>query len=319
MKIRIVVLTTLIGSLLLASCGPNRPASDMDTESGPKVWFDAPLPNSVFFPPNPISVVMHASDVQGVTIFEFSVDGKVMAEIPSPNTSDSLVTLTYEWHPPDPGKYLMTVRAKNNTGTWSPYAETVVIISSSEIPKAVLPPTPTETPTHRPIEEPPTPTSTPERAQITIDKISENLVYLGQSSCGPVEASISAHTNVPQDEIKVIILFYRFQTGNTSAEFQGVGMNPKGDGIYQRTINPTSLLGGSIPFDQAALQYQIVVQKNDGDTSVRTPVMSDITVKACGSLTVTCSSYSDERTCRANGCQWVSSSSTVASYQCQKP
>ena len=73
MKIKMTVFIILIASLLLASCGPNQPDSDIDTESGPKVWFDAPLPNSVFVPPNPITLVMHAGDVQGVTSFELSV------------------------------------------------------------------------------------------------------------------------------------------------------------------------------------------------------------------------------------------------------
>ena len=316
MKIKMVVLTTLIGSLLIASCGPNQPASDMDAETGPKVWFDAPLPNSVFYPPNPITMVIHAGDVQGVTSFELSVNGKVVAEIPSPNTSNSLVTLTYEWHPPDPGKYLMTVRAKNNTGTWSPYAETAVIVSNVDNPPTGLP-TPTETATHRPVEFP-TPTNTPQPATITVERISTNLVYLGSSSCGPLDVTITARTTVTEN-IKVVVLFYRFQTGSASSDFQSIGMNPIGDGIYQRSINPTSLLGGSVPFDQAILQYQVVVQQNDGDTSVRTGVIADIAVKACGSVSSACSDNTTERSCIANGCQWVTIPGTVPTYQCKNP
>ena len=320
MKIKIVVLTTLIGSLLIASCGPNQPASDMDTETAPKVWFDAPLPNSVFYHPNPITMVMHAADVEGVTSFELSVNGKVVAEIPSPNTSDSLVTLTYEWHPPDPGKYLMTVRAKNHTGTWSPYAETAVIVSNVDIPRAVQStgsPTPTETATHRPVEFP-TSTNTPQPATITIERISTNLVYLGSSSCGPLDVTITARATVTEN-IKVVVLFYRIQTGNASSDFQSIGMVPIGDGIYQQSINPTSLLGGSVPFDQATLQYQVVVQQNDGDTSVRTKVIADIAMKACGSASSACSVNTTERSCIANGCQWVTIPGTVPTYQCKNP
>ena len=320
MKIKMTVFITLIASLLLASCGPNQPVPDMDTESGPKAWFDSPLTNSVYVPPNPVTLVMHAGDVQGVTNFELSANGQVVAEIPSPSTSDSLVTLTYEWHPPEPGKYLMTVRAKNNGGTWSPYAETAVIVSSVDIPQAVAPtgsPTPTETATHRPVEFP-TPTNTPQRAAITIERISTDLVYLGSPSCGPLDVTITARATVTEN-IKVVVLFYRFQTGSASSDFQSIGMNPIGDGIYQRSINPTSLLGGSVPFDQGTLQYQVVVQQNDGDTSVRTDVRADIAVKACGSVSSACSENTTERSCIANGCQWVTIPGTVPTYQCKNP
>lgn len=320
MNKKVAVFIILLSSLVLESCRPNQPASDVDTEIGSKVWFDAPLPNSVFVHPNPVTLVLHANDVQGITSFELSANGAVVAEIPSPSTSDSLVTLTYEWHPPEPGKYLLTVRAKNNSGTWSPYAETAVIISSVDIPQVVAPtgsPTPTETATHRPVEFP-TPTNTPQRATITIERISIDLVYLGRSSCGPLDVTITAHATVPEN-INVVVLFYRFQSGNASSDFQSVGMNPIGDGFYQQTLNPTSLLGGSVPFDQASLQYQVVVQQNDGDTSVRTGVMSDITVKACGSVSNACSGYTTERSCIANGCRWVSVAGTVPNYACQNP
>ena len=95
-------------------------------------------------------------------------------------------------------------------------------------------------------------------------------------------------------------------------------MKPIGGDLYEATLNPTELLGG-IPFEQATLQYQIVIQQNDGDTSLRTPVLADISVQACGSVTASCSSYTDERTCIANGCNWVTIPGVVPIYECRNP
>jgi hypothetical protein len=105
--------------------------------------------------------------------------------------------------------------------------------------------------------------------------------------------------------ITAVVLFYRFSTNSSSTEFQSFGMNPLGNDLYELTLNPNSLLGGVIPFDAATLQYQIVVQQTDGDTSIRTPVFSDITIQACGGATTSaCSQYTDERTCISKSCAW---------------
>jgi hypothetical protein len=312
----------MMATLFLASCGPGQPASVTGAYSGPQAWFDAPLPNSVIVPPNPISLVMHGGDVQGIASFELSANGAVVAEIPSPNTGNSLVTLSYDWHPPEPGRYLMTMRAKNNGGTWSSYAETIVLVAAADTPQAVMTigtPTPTETPFIEPSPQPPTVTSTPERApSISFEQVSSGIVYAGDASCGTKEVSITARAIAPAG-IKVVILFYRFQADRASTSFEGLSMNPIGDDLYRVVLNPDSLLGGAIPFDQATLQYQAVIQQNDGDTSVRTPVMADIAVMACGSVISACSSFTDERTCIANGCQWVSIPGIVPLFECQNP
>ena len=323
----ILVALVLMATLFLGSCGPTQPASVIVADSGPQAWFDAPLPNSVIVPPNPISLVMHGGDVQGITSFELSANGAVVAEIPSPNTGNSLVTLTYDWHPPEPGRYLMNVRAKNNAGSWSPYAETVVVVSASDNEQVAAPTgstAPTETPVIQvspqyPTNTPETPTNTPESApNISFEQVSSEIVYAGDTSCGTNEVSITARATAPAG-IRVVILFYRFQSDRASTSFEGLSMNPIGDDLYRVVINPDSLLGGAIPFDQATLQYQAVIQQNDGDTSVRTPVMADIAVMACGNGISDCSAFTDERTCIANGCQWVSKPGIVPIFECQSP
>ena len=264
----------LVLAMGVAGCGPI--AGDSGSGWGVRAWFDAPLPATVFFPPNPCQIVAHGSSPIGIAVFELSINGEITS-IPSPETDSSLVTLTRDCGLSRPGEYLLLLRSQDNDGNWSGFAETNLTIVGGEIPIATLPTTePTATETAMP-----TLTSTVEPAGvISIERVSTNLVYLGRTNCGPLDVTITSRVTSPKG-IQVVMLFYRFQIGNTSTEFQILSMNSIGGDLYELTLNPTSLLGGSVPFDQAILQYQIIVQQNDGDTSLRTSVMSDIAVKAC--------------------------------------
>jgi len=311
-------LILLILTIEIAGCGPLSANGGSNT---PRAWFDAPLPGTVVRPPNPCQIVAHGSSPNGIAAFELSINGAVKANIPSPDTQGSLVTLTQDCGLSEPGEYLLQLRAQDKNGNWSGFAETSLIIAAGETQNGT-PPAPTETVTPTTTATPtliPSPTPTlPPTGGVTIESISTDLVYLGNASCGTLDATITARATAPKG-ITVVVLFYRFETGNSSSGFESVAMNPIGGDLYQRTLNPTSLFGGTIPFDQATLQYQVVVQQKDGDTSIRTPVMADIAVQACGTVTPNCSSYTDQRTCIANGCKWVPKPGTVPIYVCKNP
>lgn len=320
--------------LFLAAC--NLPGEQI--ASAPQAWFDMPLPDTVFLPPNPCSLIAHGASASGIAAFEISINGAVASSESPSDSKAALATLHASCPTLAPGKNIIEVRARDNAGGWSDSAQTIVFLAQADTVTATPPPRTTDTPvststtlptltatlipTSTPTLTPtltPTSTLTPRATgSVSVEGISTNLVYLGGSSCGVREVTITARASAP-DGIKVIVLFYRFQTGNSSSEFQGVSMNSIGGDLYIRTLDPTSLLGGAIPFDQATLQYQIVVQQNDGDTSIRTPVLADISVQACGSITTSCSSYTDERTCIANGCSWVNIPGTVPIFECRNP
>jgi len=114
-------------SLLSAACGPTS-AGTAGTGGGVRAWFDAPLPETVILPPNPCQIVAHGSSPNGIVTFELSVNGAVSASIPSPDTKNSLVTLTQACGLSEPGKYLLQLRARDHAGAWSNYAETSLII-----------------------------------------------------------------------------------------------------------------------------------------------------------------------------------------------
>lgn len=324
-------LLTLSVCLVLAAC--NMPGAQQ-TISQPQAWFDMPLPDTVVYPPYPCQVIAHGASPNGIAVFELSINGTIAATIPSPNAKESLATLEYNCSLVQPGKNLLELRVQDSAGEWSDSSQTTVFLaqsdSTTETPTprtdepvdSALTPTPTLT-------ETPTPTFTPTSTQtftptprttggVTVERVSTNLVYLGGSSCGTNEVTILARATAPNG-VKVVVFFYRFQTISSSTKFQSVSMNSIGGDLYERTLNPTSLLGGAVPFDEATLQYQIVVQQNDGDTSIRTPVLADITVKACGGVTASCSSYTAEASCIEHGCNWVAIPAIVPIYECRNP
>lgn len=326
MKQRLFPLALLLIGSLLAGCSlPVSPVADVAEQPAPvRAWFDAPLPNSIFVPPNPCQIVGHGASPNGISSFELVVDG-VPSILQSPDTQNALVTLTRDCGISEPGTYPLLLRAQDQAGTWSAYAETVLIIAGP--PTETVPPRAVETiatSTFLPIGSPTTPpTPTPTETSVpssgvSIEGVSTSLVTIGRAGCGPLEVTISARAAAPK-EIRVVVLFYRFASASASTQFESVAMNPLGSGIYERTLNPTSLLNGSVPFEQATLQYQVVVQQTDGDVSIRTPVLADISVQACGNVTSSCSSYSDERSCVANGCSWTNIPGMVPRSECRNP
>jgi hypothetical protein len=312
--------------LFLASCNlPGQQAA-----SAPQAWFDMPLPDTVFYPPNPCHLIAHGASASGIAAFEISINGVVASNESPSDSKATLATLDTSCPTLVPGNNIIEVRVQDSAGGWSDSAQTTVFLIQTDSVTATPPPLPTETPAPARTAIPtltatliPTSTSTltptpPPASGVTVERVSTNLVYLGASSCGTQEVTILTRAVAPNG-IKVVVLFYRFATGDSSSGFESVGMKPIGGDLYEAKLNPTSLLGGAIPFEQATLQYQIVIQQNDGDTSIRTQVIADIVVQACGRVTVSCSSYTDERTCIANGCNWVEIPGIVPIYECRNP
>jgi hypothetical protein len=304
----------LIGSLFSA-CSPVHGSLPLADIAGPRAWFDAPLPGTVALPPNPCQIVAHGAAPGGIALFELSINGAVSATIPSQDVKSSLVPLTQDCGLTAPGHYVLDLRAQDNTGTWSNVAETDVTIAAEEASAGTPTPTAATMPTSPTFT--PTPASAAGPGAVSIDSISSDTVYLGGTDCGPVQVTITARATAP-NPIQVVVLFYRFGSG----AFQDVAMNPAGGDLFQRSLNPTALLGGALPSDQATLDYQVVVQQQGGDTSIRTPVMSDISVQACGApppASVDCSSYSTKNACESHGCNWMAKPAIVPIYVCQNP
>jgi hypothetical protein len=312
--------TLCIWSLILLLSGCNLPSDSASESITPvRAWFDSPLPGTVFAPPNPCTLVAHGASPNGIAFFELSVNGAVKANIPSPDTQATLVTFPAECGLSEPGEYLLSIRVQDNIGNWSNTAETNLTIASDELSDS--PPEEFEEDAATPAPEStatlPASTATPDvPAAILIESVSTNTVYIGGTSCGTREVIFTVSASHPQD-IKVIVLFYRFQADTTS-EWLSISMNSAGGDLYQQTVNVGEIFGNSIPFDEGTMQYQAILQTNAGDTSTRTSVFSNISVLACGAAPA-CSSHNNQDSCEANGCNWNLVPGIVPLYACQNP
>lgn len=308
----------LIVSLLLAACMCSFPQAAL---GGPRVEIDAPADGSTL-PLAPHEIIVRVIAGGGTNRSQavgagLTINGQLVTLNPANFDQSSVATFRYQWKPQQAGSYTITARAQDSTGNQSDLHTHVVTIvgatSTPTVPTPTASPTPTTTPTSTP--------TPPPAGGVTIQSVSEDMIYVGNASCGPVQETIVVHATAPKG-IRVVVLFYRFEPGSPSG-FQEVAMNPIGSDLYQATLNPTSLLGGSLGSEQATLQYQVVVQQKDGDTTIRTPVLADVAVEACGSVNpapADCSSFKKQKGCESHGCNWeflfLESGST---YVCRNP
>jgi uncharacterized protein YgiM (DUF1202 family) len=123
---RVIVLTLMV---LCAACGPTQVFTSGDVPQGPAAWIDAPLDGSNL-PQAEYHVVSHASDPDGVSAFELSVDGNIVMtdNMGGDQSGKTIVHISQPWLPPASGTYLIEVRAKNKNGVFglSAYAHVTV-------------------------------------------------------------------------------------------------------------------------------------------------------------------------------------------------
>jgi hypothetical protein len=122
-------------ALLLAACAPQAAISGNGGSAGgsPVSWWDAPLPGTIVDSELPaVQLISHHSDPGGIAEIELTVNDEILVPNPGPPEAETLITDTREWTPPGPGEYTLRVRAKNNNGQWSNYAETYVIVPNVE-------------------------------------------------------------------------------------------------------------------------------------------------------------------------------------------
>ena len=98
---------------------------------GPLVWIDQPLDGSKV-PLGPVIIQGHASDEKGISEFEFSVDGNLVATIDVDESS--LADASYEWSPNEPGNYTIELQARNGGGSLGSIAIAHIIVGEIVIP-----------------------------------------------------------------------------------------------------------------------------------------------------------------------------------------
>jgi hypothetical protein len=221
--------------------------------------------------------------------------------------SGSMITYTRECGDLPPGEYVLRLRARDAAGNWSPSAETSMSILEGPRAAPVPPLAAISTPT--PVA------SSLSEGSVSIESISSSTVYSGAESCGPLDVTITARASAPAG-ITVVVLFYRAGRDGAGG-YENIVMSPIGGDQYSATVSTTSILDEP---DEASLQYQVVVQLVDGDTSLRTPLMSDIAVQPCGTIaTADCTQYQTQRACESRDCKWVLLPAIIPVYACGNP
>jgi hypothetical protein len=255
--------------------------------AGPQAWIDAPQHDSQHLVA-PMEIVLHAADPGGVAMIELSVNGEILSRRAPEDTAAPLVTFRVLWDPSEAGLYHLSAQAQSHGGAWGALTSSdvtliwpeVLVTSSPVVTTAPLTPTPTATLAI-------TPTSTPPaQASIEVVRISTDVVaYEGGPGCAPMEVSILVRATDPVG-VTAVVLFYRLsnkESGETTDYFSGA-MVPQGGDLYSITVNPAEDIINQVGFPgsgEAWLQYQAVLQNAQGDTSTRTPLLSDITVLGC--------------------------------------
>jgi len=150
-----LLLFIILMALGLSACGGKEDAISYASNT-PLTWIDAPLDKSTI-PYAPYEIVMHGTDANGITKFEISLDGSIVALLEPSEINGSLYSASITWQPVSEGVHQIQVRSNNRSGSWSNTAIAEVTIDGNF---TYLTPPPE-------VEETPTPslTSTPEATE----------------------------------------------------------------------------------------------------------------------------------------------------------
>jgi hypothetical protein len=108
-------LACLVIVLWLSACGPAVGGPAAGT-ANTRAWFDAPLPETVFYPPNPCQIVAHGGSPVGIAAFELDINGAV-------TTVPSRIRRVHWPHSRNCGLRcpadMLRLRAQERSGNWA--------------------------------------------------------------------------------------------------------------------------------------------------------------------------------------------------------
>jgi hypothetical protein len=293
MKKQILVIQIILCFVLMAGCNlPMQARSDQGVASGlgPEAWIDAPLDGMHIPLAVPYDVVFHITADSAVSRGELSINGEVVTTLDNPNPGSNLATLHYSFTPPQPGKYVLKVRAQDSSNAWSESFDATVYVDDltpTITPTLIITPTITATLTSTETITP-SPTPVPQSGFAgppTFNPTQINLPYDCASSNLTAEIKVN-----PGQKIKVVVLFYRPSNNDFTqhAEWADIAMTPVGSDTYRITFNPIKAGGfkpwfGSVGASagwQGWLQTQFVIQDLDG-VLTRSDLFSQVKIAGC--------------------------------------
>ena len=114
----------LLVSLPQSACG--------SSGAGPQSWIDRPL-NQTHHPMEPVVIMAHSSSANGVTSFQFTIDGESIDQ--ESVDGSRLEKAEIEWVPEEPGVYTVGASATDKNGnTGSEVTSVIYIGGAGEVP-----------------------------------------------------------------------------------------------------------------------------------------------------------------------------------------
>ena len=297
-----VVLACNIGPLSIdlgMGGGDDSPADAPGAASSIEAGINAPM-QGASLSSGPTEIAYYATSVDGVASVELSVNGEVLSMTSSPDTSEQVVALNYNWTPAVSGSHTIRVRAMDAKGNWSEYAMVSVNVSA---PPQAQPDSQTQGQANPPSQDDSDSAQAQSGSQDKDDddKDSEkppesdimelynvehdpDVFYYGSSSCGSKKITIETDITNPDDAYAAII-FFRFwdnEGGGLSNWDSGTAMSRQGDDHFSITLESDQITNYN-QFDDAVLYYQIKVQSKPPNAEILagTEVVKEVGLKVC--------------------------------------
>ncbi len=253
----------LLTFIFLAGC-------NLQQGAGPQAWIDAPLDGSNL-PLAPYKIVFHAYAAGNPKAVGLTINGQAVTPDPL-ELNQPLVTVSYQWSPEQPGRYVIVARTQDQKGTWSePHTHVVVIGETTITPTFTATPTPTITPTI-------TPTATlPASSVFSNLRLSTTIFYRADQL--PRNVSFTVKVNDPAG-IQAVEIYFRLRNPNTgdTTSWDNESMVLQGAGIYAYTLDCQHPALTPTSPKTMILEYQFIVTHPDLSMT-RSPVYGDVTLQ----------------------------------------
>lgn len=129
---------------LLGGC--NLYFRDTGVGQGPAAWIDRPLQGDEIILPQTVTILAHASDIDGVASFKFFNAENLLSVVPA--DGKRLAEASLEWQPPEPGIYTLGVLAEDSAGNQGSLTTVEVNVIGEKTKPALANKTPTPAPAY---------------------------------------------------------------------------------------------------------------------------------------------------------------------------
>ena len=274
----------ILSILFLAACDVTVSVGDSSSSSNVPlaVRVDSPAQGSQYAM-GPIDIRYTATAPKGVALVELIIDGYVVNDYSSPDTSQDTVALVYTWTPQTSGSHIVRVRVQDAKGNWSDYTDVMLTVAESQSAQSNGNTSQDQGANQTQPTNTPSPTETPSAPYIYDVSHDVNKFYYKNNTCGPTKITITLKVSDP-NKVWSVVIFTRFmdKEGEGQSKWDtGHAMSPKGsDGEYSITLESSKITNFDA-YDYAIFRYQFVATDKNRNEVARTDVFEDVDYSIC--------------------------------------